>query len=374
MQMTILDSSPETGTDTPPPSLVCLVDDDNTARRFLADILTDCGYAVEQFDGPASFMGAAKRLRPDLILLDVEMPLMNGFELCRILKKLDGLADVPVLFLSGLSRQEDKVAAFASGGVDYVTKPYHPEEVKVRIATHLELARLHRALRDQNRELAHLVQAQVKEISDSQIATIHAMAKLAESRDDDTGQHINRVQRLCRFLAERLLDSPEATGLDLEPDFATHLELASPLHDIGKVGIPDEIMLKRGKLDPEEFDIMKTHTLIGARTLEEVHRQYPHNVFIGMGIQVARSHHERWDGHGYPQGLAGADIPLAARIMTIVDVYDALRSERCYKQSLSCAETLDLIRAGVGSQFDPVLARLLLDRSEEFERLRASCG
>lgn len=351
------------------PYLVCMVDDDSTLRRLLADMLARCGYRVSQFDGPASFLAGVGALQPDLVLLDVEMPLMNGFELCRIMKKKPDLQAVPVMFLSGLSKPQDKVDAFAAGGIDYITKPYQFEEVQVRISTHLELNRLQRELRNQNQKLAALVQAQVAEISASQIATIHALASLVESRDDDTGKHIERVQELCHFLAERLLASPDFhEPVDL--DFAELIKWASPLHDIGKVAVSDSILLKPGKLDPAEFEAMKAHTVIGAETLAQVHHQYPNNAFIAMGIDIALSHHERWDGNGYPHGLAGTAIPLSARIMAIMDVYDAMRSDRCYKSALPHPQVLEMIRQGSGTQFDPQLVSLFITWETAIEAVR----
>ena len=273
---------------------------------------------------------AATIAPPDLILLDINMPEMDGFEVCRRLKADENLRAIPVIFLSALSDTSDKVAAFRAGGIDYVTKPFQVEELRARVETHLKLRRLQRRLEEQNERLQELAQEQVKEISDSQLATILALTNLAESRDDDTGNHIRRVQGFCRLLAKRLRGE-RAWAPTVTPSFIANIGHASALHDIGKVGIPDRVLLKPGRLDDGEFAIMRSHTVLGANTLAAVREQYPSNAFVNMGIAIARSHHERWDGSGYPDGLAGDAIPLPARILTVADQYDALRSTRPYK-------------------------------------------
>ena len=197
---------------------------------------------------------------------------------------------------------------------------------------------------------------QVKEIAETQLGTIFALAKLAESRDDETGDHLERVRTCCRLLAEALLQMPECETVT-EESFVRTIEQASSLHDIGKVGIPDGILLKPGRLTPAEFEKMKEHTLIGARTLESVRERYPHNDFLVTCIEIVRWHHERWDGAGYPDGLNGGIIPLTARIMAVADVYDALRSRRCYKAPLSHEESGRILREGSGSQFDPLVIK-----------------
>jgi putative two-component system response regulator len=223
-------------------------------------------------------------------------------------------------------------------------------------------------LKKYNEQLEELVDAKVREISDSQIATIYALVKLAESRDDDTGAHIERTARLCRLLAEKLGQLPEFSGI-IDDEYIENIYRSSPLHDIGKVGIPDAILQKPGKLTQEEFQIMKTHAEIGARTLEDVANQYKGNAFIKMGLEITRGHHEKWDGTGYPNGLSGPDIPLSARIMAIVDVYDALRSKRTYKEGFSHEKSAEIIQEGRGTHFDPQLVDIFLKYQDEFMTL-----
>ena len=217
-----------------------------------------------------------------------------------------------------------------------------------------------------NDDLQRMVKEKVKEISESQMATIFALAKLAEARDEDTGNHLKRVQIFCRLLAEKLSLRPDYKGR-INAEFIDTLQKASPLHDIGKVGIRDAILLKPGKLTPEEFEEMKQHTVIGAATLEEVYQNYPGNYFIKIGIEIARSHHEKWDGSGYPDGLRGNEIPLSAQIMALVDVYDALRSKRVYKKAYSKGETRATIIEGANKHFNPLLVETFLKFEKEFE-------
>lgn len=204
-----------------------------------------------------------------------------------------------------------------------------------------------------------------REIFELQIATIFSLVKLAESRDDNTGAHIERVAAFCRLLADKLRESPKYKGY-INDDYVENISNASPLHDIGKVGIPDSILLKEGKLSEEEFEIMKTHATIGANTLMEVKKKYPDNKFLELGINIALYHHEKWDGTGYPEGLSGEDIPLSARIMAIADVYDALRSRRTYKEAYSHEESLEIMKQGLGVHFDPEILNVFLENETRF--------
>ncbi|MEI6518460.1 MAG: response regulator [bacterium] len=348
---------------------IMIVDDSLANLKLLQDILQTNGYRVLAFPRGMLALQAAVRNLPDLILLDINMPEMDGFEVCRRLKADTRVQHIPVIFLSGRSELADKLQAFAVGGVDYITKPFQFEEVQARVEMQLTICRLRREAEQHTLHLEELVNAQVREISESQVATIFALAKLAESRDDDTGKHLKRVQEFCKFLAIQLSNN-SCYGNMINDAFVDYLYKASPLHDIGKVGIPDAILLKPGKHTPEELYIMKQHTKIGALTLTEAQNQYPRNQFINMGIEIARSHHERWDGTGYPDGLAGDAIPIAALIMAVVDVYDALRSKRCYKEAFAHEKSCDIILQGRNTQFDPVIVDAFLTQEKEFDRIR----
>jgi len=345
---------------------ILVVDDSRDNCNILQRLLEVRGYRVRTATGGIPALEAVENAPPDLILLDIGMPDMDGYRVCMRLKENERLREIPVLFLSAFDDADDKVRAFQSGGVDYVTKPFQYEEVFSRIETHLKIRRLQVQLETHNRDLEKLVAEQVQEISESQLATIFALAKLAESRDEDTGAHLERVQTLCRLLAARLAEEPRFKD-HIGQAYILNIHHASPLHDIGKVGIPDGILLKPGRLTPEEFEAMKAHTTLGAETLAAVRQTYPKNSLLGMGIAIAKSHHERWDGKGYPEGLAGGDIPLSARIMAVADVYDALRSKRCYKPSFSHEKSLAILLEGRGTAFDPTVV-------DAFLELAPQCG
>ncbi len=346
---------------------ILIVDDVPANVRVLADVLRAEGYRTRSAVTGEAALLAAEKQPPDLILLDVMMPGLDGYEVCRRLKVSPALAGVPVIFLSALSETESKVEAFAAGGVDYVTKPFHLDEVRARVSTHLRLHQLRRQVELYSRYLEDRVQEQVREIADSQMATIFALARLAESRDDETGTHLERVQAYCALVANALDGSEGSHHVDSE--FVGNLVHASPLHDIGKVAVSDTVLLKPGRLTEAEFEVMKTHTTAGAQTLEAVQREYPRNAFIATGIEIARWHHERWDGSGYPDGIAGDDIPLSARIMAIADVYDALRSRRVYKEPISHDESCEIIRSASGTHFDPILVQAFCRVAADFDRI-----
>ncbi|SMC68461.1 putative two-component system response regulator [Desulfocicer vacuolatum DSM 3385] len=352
---------------------IMVVDDTPANLRLLQNMLQTKGYRVVAFPSGRMALKAAGRKPPDLIMLDIMMPDMDGFEVCRNLKADRVLKEIPVLFISALSDSADKVRAFSSGGVDYVTKPFQLEEVLARVETHLHLRRLQLELKHQNLYLENLVQEKIQEISISHLATIRSLSKLVESRDDDTGHHIERTMAFNRVLAKKLKEMPLYKDR-ITDVYIYNLYHASPLHDIGKVGIPDHILLKPGRLTLEECEVMKTHTVIGAETLEAARSRYPNNDFVNLGIDIARSHHEKWDGSGYPDGLAGEDIPLCARIMAISDVYDALRSIRPYKPGFDHGKACGIILEGRGQHFDPDLVKAFMEVHEQFYMIHDRMG
>ncbi len=347
------------------PARIMIVDDTPANLRLLNDLLSIQGYKVFAFPSGEKALNAARQHPPDLILLDINMPQMNGYEVCTALKADRRLMQIPVIFISALDETLDKVHAFKLGGVDYVNKPFQIDELLARVETHLKVHSLQAELASININLEERVRTQVKEIAESQMATIIALANLAESRDGNTGLHLHRVQTLTRMLAGHLGRKEEYASA-ISPDFVNNIYFASVMHDIGKVGIPDQILFKPGPLTADEFEVMKTHSTIGSDTLQSVYEQYSKNDFIKMGIAVARHHHERWDGDGYPDHLSGDAIPLSARIMSLVDVYDALRSQRCYKKAVTAAEAREIIIGGRGSQFEPGIVDAFLEIESDF--------
>ncbi len=344
------------------PADILVVDDTPENLRLLSRALGAAGYRVRAAPGGRFALQMARAEAPDLVLLDIDMPDLNGYQVCDALQADETLRHVPVLFLSALQGPEAKLRAFQSGGRDFVTKPYNVEEVLARVRTHVEMRRLENALQLHNLELERLVAEQVREISDAQIATIVALAKLSESRDDTTGMHVERIGVLSDVVARAMLRLHHPDLL-AKPSLVDVIGRAAPLHDVGKVGIPDAILLKPARLTPAEFDVMKTHAAIGEATLQAVIDSYPRNELVRVGAAIAGGHHERWDGRGYPRGLAGDAIPLAARIVSVVDVYDAIRSERPYKPPSPHDVAMTEIRRGRAAQFDPSV----VDAFEELE-------
>lgn len=331
---------------------IMLVDDEPANLNILERMLADEGYQVQAFPNGEMALRAAVENPPDMLLLDILMPGMDGYEVCRKFKEQDELNPVPVLFLSALDEQKDKVKAFGLGAVDYISKPLAEPEVLARVKAHLQI-------RNYSLNLEQLVDQKVQEISDAQMAVIFALSRITSSRDEETGNHLTRVQHLTSLLAKQIKSNGDYNQT-IDDNFINTIYHASILHDIGKVSVPDRILLKPAQLTSEEFNIMKEHTIKGAETLEEVHCRYPNNNFIKMGINIARHHHEQWNGEGYPDQLQGEEIPLSARIMGVVDLYDALRSERPYKEALSHNRSIEILKQESGTKLDPCIIKAFL--------------
>jgi putative two-component system response regulator len=350
-------------------SSILIADDVPENLRLLAAVLKRGGLVPRPVTSGRLAIEAAVADPPDLVLLDVRMPEMSGVDVCRWFKQDEQLRNIPVIFISGLQGTDDKVEAFRVGGVDYVSKPFQGQEVLARIKTHLRLRRLQVELTSHNLQLEQRIAEQVKAVTASQLATIFALAKLAEARDDDTGQHIERVQTFSRMLAEQMREM-RLQVTQLTSAFIDDVRQTASLHDIGKVGTPDGILLKPGALSAEEFAEMKKHCELGASTLSAVLKRHPDNQFLRMGVDVARSHHEKWDGSGYPDGLKGTTIPLAARIVALADVYDALTSKRCYRPAFGHEDTCRVIQQGKATHFDPDVVTAFAALDGPFRRIQ----
>jgi len=355
-------------TDLKDKAVIMVVDDDKVSLDFLSSFLETHGYIPRPVPSGKLAIMAAKREPPDLVLLDVNMPDMNGYEVCAVFQSDEELKHVPIIFVSGYRDSDHVLKGLQSGSVDYIYKPFNTSELLARMEVHLKIKRLQKELRFMNDFLEDMVKEKIRELKDAYEAVIFAMAKLAEYRDDDTGKHLERVRAFSRALAEELARQP-GYEREVNKDFIRTIYHASPLHDVGKVAIPDKILLKPGKLTPEEFEVVKTHTIRGAQTLEEVAKKHAGNEFIEMGIEIARHHHERWDGTGYPDGLEGENIPLSARIVAIADVYDALRSRRPYKEPFTHEKAVEIIMSEKGTHFDPVLVEVFWKLRDRFKKI-----
>lgn len=291
--------------------------------------------------------------RPDLVLLDVTMPTMDGYEVLSHLCADPVTRNIPVIFVTGLNSIDDEERGLDMGAVDYITKPVRPRIVLARVRTHLDLKRANDRLVDQNAYLEKEISRRVDELADIQNLSIHTLAHLADTRDAETGKHLRRTKEYIRILAEQLARHPEYAD-QLSPYVIDLLTKSAPLHDIGKVGIPDHILRKPGALTPEEYEIMKGHCLMGWEAIEAAERDADRPAeYLRMAKEIARHHHEKWDGSGYPDGLAGTDIPLAARLMALADAYDAMVSRRTYRNALPFSDAKERIHQARGSHFDP---------------------
>ncbi|HYA12742.1 MAG TPA: two-component system response regulator [Syntrophales bacterium] len=306
---------------------------------------------------------------PDLILINIMMPEKVGYHMCRYFKSIPETSDIPVIFLSSKSDEEEEKMGFELGAVDYITKPVSPSVFLARINTHLQLKSARDFLKDKAEYLEQEVARRTKEISMIQDVTMVTMGSLAETRDNETANHIRRTQNYVKLLATKLKAHPKFKNF-LTDEKIMLLFKSAPLHDMGKVGIPDHILLKPGELTPEEFEIMKTHTTIGRDAIISAENLLGIPVpFLRVGMEIAYGHHEKWNGAGYPEGLSGDDISIPGRLMAIADVYDALISRRIYKPPYPHEESVDIIREASGTHFDPDIVDAFLVLANQFNKI-----
>lgn len=348
---------------------ILVVDDTPDNIDLLRAVLEDDYRTKIAVNGERALKIAAGADQPDLILLDIMMPGMSGYDVCRALKADPATANIPVIFVTAMSEVADEQLGLALGAVDYITKPISAPLVLARIKTQLGMKRMQDFLRDQNHYLESEVERRVREVAALQDVTIHAMASLAETRDSETGNHIRRTSHYLKALAEQVRHLPRfrdfLTDKNIELLFKT-----APLHDIGKVGIPDHILLKPGRFEPHEMAIMKTHTTLGRDAILAAERELGIEVdFLKYAKEIAYSHHEKWDGSGYPQGLAGEQIPISARLMALADVYDALISCRIYKDGMRHEDAVKIIAEGRGTHFDADIVDAFLRIQDQFQAI-----
>ena len=339
--------------------------DDNEINLTIAEAALQDQYEVITLQSAADMLTHLKKITPDLILLDIEMPEMNGFEALKCLKENNEYENIPIIFLTSENNPSVESRGFEMGAIDFITKPFSIHVLLNRLRTHLNINDLiikRTTLLKKNIERLHKLQ---NDMVISQKVTIRALTRLAVMRDDDTGSHIERTSSYCKILSQKMYE--EGLYLDIINDeYIENMYMASPLHDIGKVGIMDAVLLKPDRLTDDEFAVMKTHVFIGYEALSNIVKLTPENDFLKVGMEIARYHHEKWDGSGYMSGLSGDEIPLSARIMALSDVYDALRSKRPYKDAFSHEKAMDIIMDGRGKHFDPTLVYIFLGNNSLF--------
>ena len=348
---------------------VLVVDDTPDNLALMSELLGERYRVKVANSGERALKAAQSEPVPDLVLLDIMMPGMDGYEVCRQLKASAATQGIPVIFLTARADTEDERKGFELGAVDYITKPVSPPIVQARVHTHLALKATADFLRDKSAYLEREVALRTLEVQAIQDVTIMAMASLAETRDDETGNHIRRTQLYVKALAERLSTHPRFEAV-LTPSMIDLLYKSAPLHDIGKIGIRDHILLKPGTLTDSEFDTIKQHTLLGRKAIEGAERRLGMRVrFLNVAKDMACSHHERWDGAGYPMGLAGDAIPVPGRLMAVADVYDAVISDRVYKSASTHEQACNAIVKGRGTQFDPDVVDAFIDIADDFRAI-----
>ncbi|WP_415718865.1 HD domain-containing phosphohydrolase [Maridesulfovibrio sp.] len=340
---------------------VLIVDDTVENLQILMEALKGDYAVVTAKTGEKALELAVNKPQPDIILLDIMMPGMNGYEVCEKLKDDVRTRDIPIIFITVLMEEADEAKGLALGAVDYIVKPFCPALVKARVKNQLDL-------KEHNDNLERLVKERTKELALVKKVTIECLATLAEWRDPETGGHIARTQNYVKVLAEYAVQR-DCFAAKLNEELIEILYLSAPLHDIGKIGVADAILLKPGRLTDEEFFEMKKHSQYGCDALAVAEKNLGGNSFLHHAREIALNHHEKWDGSGYPRGISGENIPLSARIMAIADVYDALISKRVYKAPFPHSKAVRIISEGRGSHFDPRLVDIFLEIEEEFRQI-----
>jgi putative two-component system response regulator len=339
--------------------------DDNPANLKLARNTLMERYNVFIVPSAKKLFLFLEQTLPDLILLDMVMPEINGHEAIEILKGNPRTADIPVIFLTAKTDAISELEGFSLGAVDYISKPFSPQMLLKRVEVHLLLESQRAELKNLNENLQRLVAEKTGEVLETQNAVLITMANLVECRDDVSGGHIERIEGLLRLLVDEMLEQGICRDILETWDIDLFLQ-SSKLHDVGKIAIRDNILLKPGPLTREEFDDVKKHTTFGETVIEKIQRNAKESVFLTHAKIIAGTHHEKWDGSGYPRGIGGSNIPLQGRLMAFVDVYDALISDRPYKKAFSPEQAVKIVIDGCGIQFDPDLKNIFLSAARRF--------
>ncbi len=346
-----------------------MVVDDDTANLMLAQKLLGKEYRIAAANSGAAAFKYLENNRPDLILLDINMPEMDGFQVMERLKAEERFASVPVIFLTADKDADTETRCFEVGAIDFVGKPFIPDVLRSRVRRTLELEKYHTSLETMVKEQTEIITARTRRISEIQEQVIMGMATLIETRDNSTGRHVKSTRMYVEMIAHALKERGLFSNT-LSDEYILNLSKAAPLHDVGKIKINDAILRKPGKLTDEEYSEMKRHTEFGGNVVREIIGGVEDTEYVKIAVEIASYHHERWDGKGYPKGLAGEEIPLCARIMAVADVFDALYAERCYKEPIRPVDkVLDIIKEGRGTQFDPVIADVFVEMKPEIKKV-----
>lgn len=351
---------------------ILIVDDERFYINVLVELLQDKYTLYIAKNGQQALKRSAEN-PPDLILLDIIMPDMDGYQTCLKIKQNPQLTNIPIIFLTGISDLESEAKAFEYGAVDFISKPIAPPTVEVRIKTQLSLLQARKELEQQNQKLEHKVRERTREIELIQDAAIYSLSMLAEARDQDTGEHIQRTQNFVKALAQKLQQHPKFKSF-LNDKTIEELYKSAPLHDIGKIAVPDHILKKPGKLTAEERVEMQKHTVYGGNAIRDAEKRSGSSSFLRFAREIAYSHQEKWDGSGYPEGLKGEQIPVSARLMAIADVYDALVNKRVYKPAYSHQDAVDYIIQQKGRHFDPDMVDAFIQIKSEFKKITRLCN
>ena len=331
---------------------ILIIDDVETNRFVLRNIITDMGYQPVLAENGIQGLKIMEHIVPDLILLDVAMPEMDGFEFADVIKNDIKTRNIPIIFISAFDAPQDIVKGFEAGGADYVTKPFIQEVVKSRVAVQLKLAEMNKTLADTNRRLQVSITEQLRQIEAEKKKVLYALLTVVRKNASFDDVHIERLQENCKILAQAMQLSPKYESV-VSDTFVETIELAAPLCDLGMVGVPLDILQKKGKLTDEEKLIVQKHTAIGTQIMEDIKKDGDYNDFVDMSCNITKFHHERWDGTGYPSGTAGNEIPLAAQIVSLISYYNALTEHRSYRDAYSKEEAIEMIEAEAGKAFNP---------------------
>lgn len=333
---------------------ILIVDDIETNRFALKNIIEDMGYQPILAESGKQTLRMLERILPDLILLDISMPEMDGYELCHILKQDLRTRNIPIIFISAYDDPQDVLKGFEVGGADYVAKPFIPEVVKARVNAHIKLSVSNRSVLEQNRKLQVTVVEQLKQIEEGKKSVLYALLMVVRKNASYDEDHMERIQYNCKVLAQAMQLSPKFEHL-ISDTFVETIEIAAPLCDLGNVGISLEILQKKSRLTEEETAMMQKHTLIGYQILEDIKNDNDYNDFLAMSQEIALYHHENWDGSGYPYGKKQNEIPLSAQIVALIGNYCALTEQRSFRDAFDREETLKIIEADAGKKFNAEL-------------------